>query len=68
LTALSACGQPAETARYRQRAILRYRGLNGRAQRFREHRHGTDAQWPVFSPLGARPRCHAAHWNTTAGP
>ena len=37
-------------------AILRYRGLNGRAQRFTEHRHGTDAQRAVLRPLGARPR------------
>ena len=28
---------------------------NGRAQRFREYRHGTDAQRAVLRPLGARP-------------
>ena len=28
---------------------------NGRAQRFRKHRHGTDAQRAVLRPLGARP-------------
>ena len=36
--------------------ILRYRGRNGRAQRFRKHRHGTDAQRAVFRSLGASPR------------
>jgi hypothetical protein len=29
---------------------------NGRAQRFRKHRHGTDAQRAVLRSLGARPR------------
>jgi len=36
--------------------ILRYRGRNGRAQRFRKYRHGTDAQRAVLRPLGASPR------------
>jgi hypothetical protein len=33
---------------------------NGRAQRFKKYRHGTDAQRAVFRSLGARPGKHAA--------